>query len=133
MKFDARERIRERYLKVKTFQEEKEIEQEQIDTKKIERFLLRLSYNDFRILKKFYFTGEPFPNDTSPYTLSTLRNELKIMGIKISLEGLRQKLNLWVENGLLEKYKSFVLIYQPIKKIEVIREIIRKRIKEILP
>ncbi|MEM0480859.1 MAG: hypothetical protein QXQ14_01595 [Candidatus Aenigmatarchaeota archaeon] len=95
----------------------------------INQILERIDFLDVLILKKFYVTGKEFPNDTQPYCLPILYKELISQNnVKISLEGLRKRLNSLVNIGLLTKIeRTNPSIYYPVReKEEVVRKIIVK-------
>jgi hypothetical protein len=95
----------------------------------INQILERIDFLDVLILKKFYATGREFPNDTQPYCLPILYKELKEQNnVKISLEGLRKRLNSLVKIGLLNKIeRTNPSIYYPVRdKEEFVRKIIIK-------
>ncbi len=109
------------------------IEIEKIIEKKDEiliKFLLeRLDFLDILILKKFYLTGNKFPNDVQAYCFPLLYKELTIQNnVKITQEGLRKRLKTLVKLGILEKVKgSNPSIYLPVRgKEEFVRELIKK-------
>ncbi len=92
-------------------------------------FLDKLDFLDIQILRKFYMTGEEFPNDTKPYCFPILYLELKVnKQIKIGMEGLRKRLNNLVKLGLLEKVKhSNPTSYLPVRgKEEFVRNLIKR-------
>lgn len=95
----------------------------------INQVLERIDFLDVLILKKFYATGREFPNDTQPYCLPILYKEITTQNnVKISLEGLRKRLNSLVNIGLLLKIeKTNPSIYYPVRdKEEFVRKIIVK-------
>jgi predicted transcriptional regulator with HTH domain len=95
----------------------------------ISQILERIDFLDVLILKKFYATGKEFPNDTQPYCLPILYRELTEQNnVKISLEGLRKRLNSLVKIGLLNKIeRTNPSIFYPVRgKEELVRKIIVK-------
>jgi len=95
----------------------------------IRQVLERMDFLDVLILKKFYLTGKPFPNDIQPYCFPFLYNELKLQHqIKLTLEGLRKRLNSLVNLGLLKKIEGTnPTIYFPREEMkEIVRKIIFK-------
>jgi len=96
---------------------------------KINEFAEKLDFIDIQILRKFYMTGKPFPNDTQPYCFPLLYKEMKTSNrLKIGMEALRKRVNRLVELELLEKIKhSNPTSYKPIReKVEFVRGIILK-------
>jgi len=89
----------------------------------------RLDFLDVQILRKFYSTGKPFPSDTQPYCFPMLYKEMKdVHHLKIGLEALRKRLDVFVKVGFLEKvHNSNPTNYTPIKGKEMlIRTMIMK-------
>lgn len=93
-------------------------------------FLLeRLDFTDIIILKKFYLTGKPFPNDTQPYCFPILYSEMKENNnLRLTKEGLRKRLNSLVKTNLLEKIEgSNPSVYLPKKdKVDFVRKLIKR-------
>ncbi len=96
---------------------------------KISELAEKLDFIDVQILRKFYMTGKPFPNDTQPYCFPLLYKEMKTSNrLKIGMEALRKRINKLVKLKLLEKVKhSNPTSYKPIKeKVEFVRGVILK-------
>ena len=67
----------------------------------------RLDLVDIIVLKKFYATGRQFPFDTQPFCFPILFKEMKENNnLKIGTEALRKRLDILVENELLEKVNN---------------------------
>ena len=95
----------------------------------IDRFAEKLDFLDIQLLRKFYLTNKPFPNDTKVWCFPLLYQEMKTTHrLKLSLEGLRKRLNNLVKLGLLEKINhSNPTTYAPVKGKETfVRAIIKK-------
>jgi hypothetical protein len=88
-----------------------------------------LDFVNIQILRKFYATGQAFPNDTQPHVFSVLYMEMKNFSkIQIGLEAFRKRLDSLTKMGLLKKVnRSSPACYQPIKGIEAsIRAVIKR-------
>ena len=95
----------------------------------VSMLLERVDFIDIIILKKFYMTGEKFPNDTQPYCFPILYQEMKTNNnLKITKEGLRKRLHSLVKIGLLEKVeKTNPSIYLPKRNKErIVKELIKR-------
>ncbi len=83
----------------------------------------RMDFLDVQLLRKFYSTGKPFPNDTQPFCFPVLFMEMKVNNkIQIGLEALRKRLDNLVSLGFLEKVvRSNPANYTPVhgKEVEV--------------
>lgn len=89
----------------------------------------RLDFLDIQILRKFYITNKPFPNDTKPWCFPLLYKEMKTKHkMKLGLEGFRKRLDNLVKLGFLVKIKhSNPVNYMPIEeKRRFVRLIITK-------
>lgn len=89
----------------------------------------RLDFLDVQILRKFYVTNKPFPNDSKPWCFPLLYREMKdAHRLKIGLEGFRKRLDKLVGIGLLGKIRrSNPVSYTPIQgKERFVRLIITK-------
>ena len=88
-----------------------------------------------RILQKFYGKSiDPVNGEMNSYDVQRLRKLLAKDGLKISVEGLRKKLDMLVRLGFLEKIRTYPRIYTPVRDIENIRNIQLKinKIRKIL-
>ena len=97
--------------------------------KKILWLAEKLDFTDIQILREFYMTGKPFPNDTKPWCFPILYQEMKKNHrVKIGLEAFRKRLDKLVSLGLLEKIKnSNPVSYLPVNRKEsFIRMVITK-------
>lgn len=72
------------------------------------------------ILRTFYI------DNRNSLVTSEMREILKTKGIYLTLEAVRKKLNKLVGMGLLEKVKSFIVMYSPNRKSRQIKEIVAK-------
>jgi ssDNA-binding replication factor A large subunit len=105
--------------------------QEDIGSKKeISSLFLNFDVIMIKILQKFYFNNNSFPNDTSCYYLQQLFSELKTEGFQINLETLRKRLETLVKLNLIEKVETYPRIYTPIRDVEKIKKLLVK-VKEI--
>ena len=89
----------------------------------------RLDFVNIQILRKFYATGEDFPNDTRPHVFSLLYMEMKdSQKIRIGIEALRKRLDGLVLMGLLQKIgRSNPTSYYPVKGLEQsVRAVIKR-------
>jgi hypothetical protein len=96
---------------------------------KVLSFAENLDFINIQILRKFYATGLPFPNDTQPHVFSILYSEMKsVHKIPIGLEALRKRLDFLVKVGLIGKITgSNPASYYPIKGLEQsVRAIIKR-------
>lgn len=88
-----------------------------------------LDFLNIQILRKFYATGQAFPNDTQPHVFSVLFMEMKMASkIQIGLEAFRKRLDILTKMGLLRKVaRSSPACYQPVRGIEAsIRAVIKR-------
>ena len=88
-----------------------------------------------RVLQKFYGKSiDPVNGEMNSYDIQRLRKILIKDGLKISVEGLRKKLDMLVRLGFLEKVMTYPRIYTVVKDIENIKNIQLKinRIRKIL-
>ncbi|MEM3393832.1 MAG: hypothetical protein QXY79_02185 [Candidatus Methanomethylicia archaeon] len=105
--------------------------QEDIKSKKeLSSIFLNFDIIMIRILQKFYFNGNKFPNDTTCYYVQQLFSELRSDGLQINLETLRKRLDTLVKLNLIEKVDTYPRIYMPVRDIERVRELILK-VKEL--
>lgn len=89
----------------------------------------KLDFVNIQILRKFYATGEEFPNDTKPHVFSLLYMEMKSsQKIRVGVEALRKRVDGLVKMGLLEKIgRSNPASYHPVDGLEqTIRAVIRR-------
>lgn len=89
----------------------------------------RLDFTNIQILRKFYATGETFPNDTKPHVFSVLYMEMKnSQSIPIGVEALRKRMDSLVSAGLLLKIgRTSPACYYPVKGIEQsVRAVIKR-------
>ncbi len=89
----------------------------------------KLDFTNIQILRKFYATGEDFPNDTRPQVFSVLYMEMKnVHKISMGSEALRKRLDCLVSIGLLEKIgRSNPAVYHPVKGLEQsVRAVIKR-------
>lgn len=88
-----------------------------------------LDFVNIQILRKFYATGQAFPNDTQPHVFSVLYMEMKMVNkIQIGLEAFRKRLDSLIKMGLLQKItRSSPACYQPVKGKEgSVRAVIKR-------
>ena len=80
----------------------------------------RLDFVNIQILREFYATGLPFPNDTQPHVFSMLYMDMRSSArIKMGLEAFRKRLDFLVSMGLIEKVaRSNPASYHPVKGIQ---------------
>ena len=107
---------------------EKQLEQDSL-LQEISSFAERLDFLDIQILRKFYVTNKPFPNDTKPWCFPILYHEMKTKHkMKLGLEGFRKRLDNLVKLKLLVKIKhSNPVNYMPVEgKEKFVRLIITK-------
>jgi hypothetical protein len=77
-----------------------------------------------KIIQKFYGDGlDPVSGNLNTFCTQQLYRLLREEGLKISLEGLRKKLDFLVKIGFLEKVKTYPRIYMPVNSIEKIERI----------
>lgn len=96
---------------------------------KVLSFAEKLDFVNIQILRKFYATGESFPNDTQPHVFSMLYMEMKnTQKIQIGLEALRKRLDALVSMGLIKKIgRSNPASYHPVKGLEQsVRAVIKR-------
>ncbi|MEM7821743.1 MAG: hypothetical protein QXX38_02965 [Candidatus Aenigmatarchaeota archaeon] len=105
------------------------IEQD-IERKEISSIFLNFDVIMIKILQKFYFNGNKFPNDINCYYIQQLFSELKSEGLNINLETLRKRLESLVKLKLIEKVETYPRIYTPVRDVERIRKLLTK-VKEI--
>lgn len=101
--------------KAEVLNQEQQVEKEPTLTQQDLDTFSRLTVRDFKILKRFYFTGQQFPNDVAIYPISVLHTELKRLKIGYGIEGLRKRLALFVSLGLLDKVRTSVSFYIPVR------------------
>lgn len=92
-------------------------------------FASRLDFINIQILRKFYATGEAFPNDTKPHVFPVLYMEMKnVNRIPMGTEALRKRMDSLVSMGLLSKVvRSNPACYHPVKGIEQsVRAVIKR-------
>jgi len=90
-------------LAINALSGEQFVEQE----KSLNNIVERLDFLDVQILRKFYVTGDAFPQDTRPYCFPILFSEMKVKNnLKIGMEALRKRLDNLVDLGLLVKVKN---------------------------
>lgn len=89
----------------------------------------KLDFINIQILRKFYATGEAFPNDTQPHVFSMLYMDMKsVQRIPIGLEAFRKRLDALAGMGLLKKAeRSNPASYHPIKGLEQTMRAVIKR------
>ncbi|MEM5879451.1 MAG: hypothetical protein QXU74_03095 [Candidatus Aenigmatarchaeota archaeon] len=105
--------------------------QEKIESKKeLTSIFLNFDIVTIRVLQKFYFNNEEFPNDINSYYIQQLFSELKSEGLQINLETLRKRLESLVKLNLIEKVETYPRIYMPVKDVERVRNLLMK-VKEI--
>lgn len=105
------------------------------DDKRDLSFFSNFDVITLRIINKFYGNGiGPINGDLNSYYIQQLHTTLSKEGLKISVEGLRKKLDFLVKIGFLEKVKTYPVIYMPRKDIEAIEkiQIIMENLKKIL-
>jgi hypothetical protein len=116
-------------MEFETFLEEAKSSREGTIFDEITRLVERLDFLDIQILRKFYVTNKPFPNDSKPWCFPLLFREMKdVHHLKIGLEGFRKRLDKLVRIGLLGKIKhSNPVSYTPIQgKERFVRLVITK-------
>ena len=89
----------------------------------------KLDFLDIQLLRKFYHTNKPFPNDTQVWCFPILYQEMKTAHhLKIGPEALRKRLDNFVRLNLLEKVKnSNPVSYLPVRgKESFVRSVIAK-------
>ncbi len=89
----------------------------------------KLDFINMQILRKFYATGQGFPNDTQPHVFSMLYMDMKsAQKIPIGLEAFRKRMDALVSMGLLGKVgRSNPASYHPVKGLEQsVRAVIRR-------
>lgn len=105
--------------------------QEDVESKKeISSIFLNFDVVMIKILQKFYFNDNAFPNDTSCYYIQRLFSELRSDGLEINLETLRKRLESLVKLNLIEKVETYPRIYMPVRDVERIKKLLKK-VKEI--
>jgi hypothetical protein len=101
--------------------------QEDIGSKKeISSIFLNFDVGMMKILRKFYFNDNNFPNDTTCYYIQQLFSELKSEGLQINLETLRKRLESLVKLNLIEKVETYPRIYMPVRDVERVRKLLEK-------
>ncbi len=88
-----------------------------------------------KIIQKFYGNDlNPINGDLNSYCIQQLHQALNREGVRLSLEGLRKKINFLVKIGILEKVDTYPRIYMPLKDIEGIKKIqsILEKLKQFL-
>lgn len=84
-----------------------------------------------RILYRFYGSvTNPVDGDINCYNVQQLHQILNKEGLRITIEGLRKKLDFLVKLGFLEKVATYPRVYMPLKDIEGI-ERIQKKIEQL--
>lgn len=80
----------------------------------------KIDFINIQILRKFYATGLPFPNDTQPHVFSMLYMDMRSTArITIGLEAFRKRLDYLASVGLVGKVvKSNPASYYPVRGIE---------------
>lgn len=80
----------------------------------------RLDFINIQILRKFYMTGRPFPDDTQPHCFAVLYMEMKSGSrVKMGPEAFRKRLDKLVSMNLLKKVgRTNPANYFPVKGIE---------------
>lgn len=80
----------------------------------------RLDFINIQILRKFYSTGLPFPNDTQPHVFSMLYMDMRDTSrITIGLEAFRKRLDFLASAGLISKVaRSNPASYHPKRGLE---------------
>jgi len=97
----------------------------------VDKLIARLDKTDIMLLRYFYVTGKPFPDDTMGYVLKILVDEYKVRhgtGKDLSYSALRKRLENLRALGLVEKIpRTNPAIYNPIDPIanDVRRMILR--------
>jgi len=87
-------------------------------------FFINFDVIMIRIIQKFYGNGvNPIYGDLNSFYIQQLHLNLNREGLKISLEGLRKKLDFLVKIGFLEKVNTYPRIYMPLKDIEGIKKL----------
>lgn len=87
-----------------------------------------------RILHRFYGSAtNPINGDINCYTVYQLQQLLSKEGLKVTIGGLRKKLEFLVRVGFLEKVTTYPRVYMPVKDINSIERIQKKisRLREI--
>ncbi|MEM5805362.1 MAG: hypothetical protein QW156_01450 [Candidatus Aenigmatarchaeota archaeon] len=98
-------------------------------------FFVNFDLITLKILQKFYGNAiDPINGNLNSFCTQQLHQLLNKEGLKISLEGLRKKLDFLVKIHFLEKVETYPRIYMPVKDIEGIRKIQSKieRLKELI-
>ncbi|MEM5852880.1 MAG: hypothetical protein QXS37_00680 [Candidatus Aenigmatarchaeota archaeon] len=105
--------------------------QQNIELKKeLASIFLNFDVIMIKILQKFYFNGENFPNDVNSYYLQQLFSELRSEGLQINVETLRKRLESLVKLGLIDKVNTYPRIYAPVRDVEKVRNLLI-RIKQV--
>ena len=95
----------------------------------VDKLAARLDKTDIMLLRYFYVTGKPFPDDTTGYVLKILVDKYKVghgTGKDLSYSALRKRLENLRALGLVEKIpRTNPAIYNP---IDIIANDIRRMI-----
>lgn len=87
----------------------------------VDKLIVRLDKTDIMLLRYFYVTGKPFPDDTMGYVLKILVDDYKAKhgsGKDLSYGALRKRLENLRALGLVEKIpRTNPAIYNPIDPI----------------
>lgn len=87
-------------------------------------------FNDLFIISKFYFTKQPFPNDTTSFIFIEFCDQVKTKLKITSNRAIRFRLDRIVDYGILQKLGENPIIYAPHdnkKFINAIREIVQRK------